>query len=211
MKKSLSLTAIFLLALFAVSASAQLTATSGPVQVKAIVPEFIGLYPVATAPVVFNVDSDTGERLAQGQTNLMSIAPAAPTWTMSYNLSKRTVTVCAYATDLIGVGPSVTSSIGKIPAAFINGTSVQAAANTNGYVFFGSNASCTNSGAAAVLLDKVVSATSSYNTEPTHSRPEGFSLLQINVRPGNGQFGSTDVVPAPGTYLGTLYVVAQAI
>ena len=215
MKKFLSLTAILVLALFAATASAQMTATSSAVQMKAIVPEYLGLTAVNTAPVVFdlnNLSKESQEQFANGYSGVMTIAPSAPTWTMSYNLNHRTVTVCAYASDLIGAGTSAHDSIGRIPAAFINGQSVQSAMNDgHGYVWFASNASCTGGQGAAVLLDKIVGATSSFNTETTHVRPEGFQMLQINTNPGNHQFGSTGLVPAPGTYLGTLYIVAQAI
>jgi hypothetical protein len=214
-KKLFFVLALALIALISTSASAQLTATSSPVQLKAIVPEYLGLNAVNTSPVIFDLSTasiQTQQQLADGYTNIMSIAPSAPTWTMDYNLNHRTVTVCAYASDLVGVGPTVTSSAGKIPAVFINGTSVQATANdSHGYVWFGANANCTGGTGAAVLLDQISGATSSFNTLTGHTRPEGFSLLQININPGNHMFGSTGLVPAPGTYFGTLYIVAQAI
>jgi hypothetical protein len=215
MKKILAITAAICLGLFSLSSQAQkLSATSEPVVMKAIIPEYLGLTAVNTAPVVFDFNlasKQSQEQLAEGYTNLMAIAPTAPSWKMTYNLRQRTVTVCAYATDLLGA-EFHPLTLNKIPAAFINGTSLQASANDkNGYVWFGKNASCSTGIGQAVLLDQITGATSSVNSGFPTGKPEGFSLLQVNVNPGNHMFGSTGAVPAPGTYLGVLYIVAQAI
>jgi hypothetical protein len=61
------------------------------------------------------------------------------------------------------------------------------------------------------MLDQVQRATSSVNSGFPTGKPEGFSLLQINGNPGNNLLGSTGAVPAPGVYIGVLYVVAQAL
>jgi hypothetical protein len=202
------------LTLFAATASAQLTATSKPVVMKAIVPEYIGLAAVNTAPVVFDFNlasKATQEQLAEGYSNLMAISPTAPSWQLTYNLRQRTVTVCAYATDLLSA-EFHPLTLNKIPSTFINGTSLQAAGNdANGYVWFGKNASCGTGFGNAVMLDQVKGATSTFNTGFPAGKPEGFSMLQVNVNPGNHLLGSTGAVPAPGTYLGVLYIVAQAI
>lgn len=212
--KKILFTLAAVLTLVATTASAQLTATSKPVIVKAVVPEYIGLTAVNTAPVVFDFRASskvTQEQLAEGYTNLMAISPSAPSWQLTYNLRQRTVTVCAYATDLLSA-EFHPLTLNKIPSAFINGTSLQASANdANGYVWFGKNASCSTGFGSAVMLDQVKGATSSVNTGFPTGKPEGFSLLQVNINPGNHMFGSTGAVPAPGTYLGVLYIVAQAI
>ncbi len=205
MKRFFTLTAILVLALFAATASAQLTATSAPVQMKAIVPEYIGLHVANTAAVVFDYSlmSDVSkDQFVQGYSGIMMIAPTAPSWNLVYNLSNRTVTVCAYATDLT---PTTGSDI--IPATYINGIPLQSTTlGGGGYVFFGqNNAGCGAGPGASTMIDKITGAKSSYKNEPTHMRPEGFSMLQINAHEG------TDTVPLPGTYLGTLYIVAQAI
>jgi hypothetical protein len=102
-----------------------LSATSNPVQMKAIIPEYIGLDGVNTSPVIFDFGKGPDQRdtIASGYTNLMAIAPTAPSWKLTYNLRQRTVTVCAYATDLVSA-EFHPKTLNKLPATFINGTSL---------------------------------------------------------------------------------------
>jgi hypothetical protein len=210
---ALSLVALTLSATY-VSAEQGLTATSAPVIMKAIIPEYIGLTAVNTSPVVFDfsiASKTTQQQLAAGWSNLMAIAPTAPSWNLVYNLRQRQVTVCAYASDLLGA-EFHPLTLNKIPATFINGTSLQAQGNdASGHVWFGKTASCTTGFGDSVMLDQVKGATSTFNTGFKDGKPEGFSMLQINANPGNHLLGSTGAVPAPGVYLGVLYIVAQAI
>ena len=197
----LALLAVVLLVGVTAVAQSSMSATSTPVTITAFVPEFIGLTAVNAAPVMFDF---TGyqDHIANGETNVGAIAKSVPTWTLNYNLKHRTVTVCAYASDLMG------TQSGSIPAAYLAGQSVQ---NGSPQAFFGiAETNCTDK-PNAILLDQIKGATSSVNTFAGKTRLEGFLTLQLNSNPGNNQFGSTGLVPAPDTYTGSLYIVAQAI
>jgi hypothetical protein len=192
--------AFALLFVFATVAFAQhsvMTAHSKPVHMSVTIPEYIGLNPANTAPVRFNQFTDhVADRIADGETNLIAISRTAPSWKLEYNLkTSRTVTVCAYASDLKGAGSDT------IPATFISGQSIN---KNTGWQWFGAAADCTQ-GANALLLDKFASNGSSLNNGGDLT--EGFSTIQVNVVPGNMGLP----VPTPDTYRGHLYIVAQAL
>ena len=198
MKKTiLAFTLLFAFVTVAFAQHSVLTAHSKPVHMSVTIPEFIGLTPANTSPVRFNQFADhIANRISGGQTNLMAISKTAPSWKLNYNLkATRTVTVCAYASDLQGAGTD------KIPATFISGQSIN---RNTGYQWFGAAADCTQ-GANALLLDKFASNGSSINNGGDLT--EGFSTIQVNVIPGNMGLP----VPTPDTYRGHLYIVAQAL
>ena len=197
MRKTIVLIAIllFVIALSVTPASAQTSATSGAVTIKAIVPEFIGLTAVQVSPVVFDF---TGyqDRIAAGDKNVlwaMVDQGALPRWNMNYNLRNKTVTVCAYASDLMGNGD-------MIKAEILVGQSLNMG---SAYQNFIKGTVCSNGN--AILLDQIKGATSSMNTN--HGQPilEGFKLLQLNTNADGAH------VPTPDTYTGSLFIVAQTI
>jgi hypothetical protein len=213
-KKIVALVAVVTLALFSTSALAQrhhhgLTATSDPVQLKAIVPEYIGLTPINTAPVVFNFkhlsDADKDAFVSGGYVNNLT-GSSAPTWNLKYNLKHRTVTVCAYATDLTNAAKTEAGS--TIASYLILGVPTQFTQGNGRW--FSPNAGCTaNMGTGSIVMDVIPDATSTFNTGNPTGILEGFSLMQIA---GNGSDWHTkNAVPAPGIYLGVMYVVAQAL
>jgi hypothetical protein len=191
------LLAVTLLATFAAAQTYTGTANGGAVAIQAIVPQYIGFTSQSVTNIQFDFSSSANTRgavgIAQGYTDVEVNATASqlPTWTLTYNLSgKPTVTVCAYATDLFGA----TALSGTVPAKGLLGTSV---ANHVTSQFGAASAVGTCTQPNAFMLDTITKATHSIGYGTT----EGFSYFGL-------------IIPAyatPGTYNGTMNVVAQVI
>jgi hypothetical protein len=196
MKKALfALLAVTLL--FGTFAAAQTytgTANGGAVAIQAIVPQYIGFtgQSVTSLKFDFSTSPTQAHNIAGGWTDTevaVMDATQLPTWTLSYNLSGQpTVQVCAYATDLFGA----TALSDKVPATGIVGTSVVLG---NALHFGSADGVCTQHN--SFLLDNITKATHTTGVGVT----EGFNMFGL-------------IVPAymtPGTYNGTINVIAQVI
>lgn len=198
--KKLFLLSACVLSLFSASyASAQtMSATSAPVTMTAIVPEFIGLNVVSANPILFDFTA-YAQSISNGEAG-MSISAAStssmPSWTLNYNLKHRDVTVCAYASDLAGTGTN--NSV--ISSKFIGARSIQGGSP---WVWFGAVGTCHDQ-PNAIMLDQIKGATSSANANNRLPRSEGFVDFTLDLSPAG-------YAPLPDTYTGHLYIVAQAI
>jgi hypothetical protein len=133
--------------------------------------------------VIFDF-SDSATAVAKGQKVIKS-AVRPPTWTLKYDLDGRhNIQVCAYVSSEL-IGKTLGASI---PGGWLYGTPIGGASTP----FTGNGCGLASN---SVTLDNIRSATR------TGSKIEGFTALSLQLPGGT--------VPAPGTYYGTLTIVAQ--
>ena len=142
----------------------------------------IAFSPPSVDSVTFDFSS-SAQAVAQGRM-AVKFAGTPPTWTLQYNLEgNHNIQVCAYLSTQFTGGKT-----GVIPDAWLYGTPIGGAATP----FTGNGCGLPNN---AVTLDNLKSAAHSGR------KTEGFTALSLKLPGGT--------VPAPGTYYGTLTVVAQ--
>jgi hypothetical protein len=143
----------------------------------------IGFTPPSVQSITFDF-TDSAQAVARGQ-KVMKAAQTPPTWTLEFHPEgSQNIQVCAYvSSDLIGSGPGE-----SIPGAWLQGTPIGGSSTA----FTGNGCGLPNN---AVTLDVINGAAGDI------TKSEGFTALSLQL-PGG-------IVPAPGTYYGTLTIVAQ--
>jgi hypothetical protein len=174
--------ALLILVLFVAAFASAQNVNGGPVALKAVIPSYIGIGSPSVSTVTFDY-TNLGVGIAMGLP-ITKLASALPTWNLMYNLDgTKSVQVCAYATALVDGSSSIPAS--SLYAQPIGGSSTTA--------FTASACGQSN----AMLLDTVANATSN------SGKSEGFSGMFLQTPDGT--------VVKPGTYNGTLNIVAQVI